>query len=257
MHTEAPLITVRDVTVVYRHEPALDSVSLTVRAGERLAIIGPNGAGKSTLLKAIMGLIQYQRGTIHVEGGRQRLGYVAQHNEVDWSFPVSVLDTVLMGMWREMGWLRMPGRPQRSRALQALARVGLQEVASRQVGELSGGQRRRVFIARALAQQADCLLLDEPFSGVDVGAEQELLEVLLRLNDEGITLLLCTHDLEQAREHFHTVLALRNHVIACGSPQQVFTRDTLTAMYGRRALAYDMNGQPTTVYIDEHGCHDD
>jgi ABC-type Mn2+/Zn2+ transport system ATPase subunit len=257
MRAEAPLISVRDVTVIYRDKPALDNVSLTVTAGDRIAIIGPNGAGKSTLLKAIMGLLQFQRGTIHVEGGRQRLGYVPQQIEVDWSFPVSVLDAVLMGMWREMGWLRLPGRPQRSRALQALARVGLQDVASRQVGELSGGQRRRVFIARALAQQTDCLLLDEPFSGVDVSAEQEMLDVLLRLNDEGITLLLCTHDLEQAREHFRTVLALRNHVIACGSPQAVLTRETLTAMYGRRVLAYDMNGQPATLYIDEHGCHDD
>jgi manganese/zinc/iron transport system ATP- binding protein len=255
MFVYQPLISVRNVTVVYRHEPAIEDVSLDVLPGDSIAIIGPNGAGKSTLLKAMLGLIQYQRGTIQIAGRRDRLGYVAQHEQVDWTFPVSVLDTVLMGMWRDIGWVRRPNRGHRDRALQALHRVGMGELANRQVGELSGGQRRRVFIARALAQQVDVLLLDEPFSGVDASAESELLDVLHRLNSEGITLLMSTHDLEQAREQFRTVLALRRHVIAYGKPQDVFTREHLSALYGQRVLAYDGDHQ-VHLYVDEHGCGD-
>ncbi|MBE2182466.1 MAG: metal ABC transporter ATP-binding protein [Anaerolineae bacterium] len=251
----APLISVRSVTFSYGTGTALEAVSLNVAPGDRIAIIGPNGAGKSTLLKAIMGLITPDRGAITVVGDRRRLGYVAQHEEVDWNFPISVLDAVLMGMWREVGWFRRAGRAQNAKALAALDRVGLAELGQRQVGELSGGQRRRVFIARALAQQADVLLLDEPFSGVDIAAEADLLAVLRRLNDEGITLLLSTHDLELAREQFDKVLALRRKVIAFGQPREVFTREHLTQLYGKRIIAYE-NGAPAEIFVDEHGCED-
>ncbi len=250
-----PIISIRDLTFSYDTIPALEGVSLDILPGDRIAIIGPNGAGKSTLLKAILGLGSFQQGTITITGDRRRLGYVAQHEDVDWNFPVSVLDAVMMGMWREVGWLRRPGRAQRERAQDALARVGLGEFSKRQVGELSGGQRRRVFIARALAQQADILLLDEPFSGVDIAAEADLMAILRRLNSEGITLLLSTHDLELAREQFEKVLALRRKVIAFGSPQAVFTRENLAQLYGKRVIAYE-NGVPAEIFVDEHGCEE-
>jgi manganese/zinc/iron transport system ATP- binding protein len=249
------ILRVDDLSVVYDEAPVLEGVSFHVHAGDRLAIIGPNGAGKSTLVKAMLGLLKTHSGAIHVDGDPQRMGYVAQHDQLDWDFPVSVLDAVVMGMWREVGWLRLPGRRQRERAERALERVGLGAVAGRQIGELSGGQRRRVFIARALAQQADILILDEPFAGVDVSAEAEMLAVLRRLNDEGITLIVCTHDLEQAREQFNKVLALRKKMIAFGSPQQVFTKAHLADLFGRRVVAFD-GGEPQEVFIDEHACGD-
>jgi manganese/zinc/iron transport system ATP- binding protein len=249
------ILRVDDLSVVYDDAPVLEGVSFHVHAGDRLAIIGPNGAGKSTLVKAMLGLLKAHSGAVHVDGDPQRMGYVAQHDQLDWDFPVSVLDAVVMGMWREVGWLRLPGRKQRDRAERALERVGLGAVAGRQIGELSGGQRRRVFIARALAQQADILILDEPFAGVDVSAEAEMLAVLRRLNDEGITLIVCTHDLEQAREQFNKVLALRKKMIAFGSPQQVFTKAHLADLFGRRVVAFD-SGEPEEVFIDEHACGD-
>jgi len=251
--SDSLLLAVHDLTVIYNGEPALDHVSFEMNQGDRMAVIGPNGAGKSTLLKAIMGLIQPQDGHIHLAGTVTRLGYVPQHDDVDWAFPVTVLDVVLMGAWREIRWLRMAGKSQRARAMDSLERVGMAAFAKRQVGELSGGQRRRVFIARALATQADTLLLDEPFSGIDVSAEAELLNALLRLNEDGISLILSTHDLEQARAHFDTVLALRRRVIAFGSPVDVFTPANLAGLYGKQMIAYE-GGQPVTVFVDEHGC---
>lgn len=251
-----PVIAVRNLTISYGANSALEDISLDVIPGDRIAIIGPNGAGKSTLLKAVVGLVSFQQGAITVAGDRRRLGYVPQHENVDWNFPVSVLDAVMMGMWQEVGWFRRPGRSQAAKALEALDRVGLSEFGKRQVGELSGGQRRRVFIARALAQQADILLLDEPFSGVDIAAESDLMVILRRLNSEGITLLLSTHDLELAREQFDKVLALRRKVIAFGSPKTVFTRDHLAELYGKRVIAYE-GDMPAEVFIDEHGCCED
>lgn len=246
-------ITVSGLTVSYAAGKALDDVSLTVHEGERLAIIGPNGAGKSTLLKAIMGLLTYTVGDITIAGGCERLGYVAQHNDVDWSFPITVRDAVMMGRARQIGWLRGPGKRDWAHVDQALERVDMARFGRRQIGELSGGQRRRVFIARALAQNDDILLLDEPFSGVDPSAQAELLDTLDRLNADGMTVVLSTHDLDLAYHRFDRVLALRRRVVALGDPEAVFVPDVLAKLYGQGLFARQ-DGHHLDFFVDEHGC---
>jgi manganese/zinc/iron transport system ATP- binding protein len=249
----APALAVRDLTVIYNGEPALDAVSFAVAAGKSVAIIGPNGAGKSTLIKAIMGLLQARDGDITISGARDRLGYVPQYEQVNWDFPVTVWDVVMMGCARQIGWLRWPGAAQRRLVTESLERVGMAEFAGRQVGELSGGQRRRVFIARALAQQAEMLILDEPFSGVDVQAQEAMMAVLDTLQRDGLTILLSTHDLGLAFKRFDRVLALRGRVLAYGAPDEVYRPEVLSQLYGGRLATID-DGQAVTVFVDDHGC---
>jgi ABC-type Mn2+/Zn2+ transport system ATPase subunit len=250
------VIDVSNLTVRYNGEAALEDVTFTVHAGDKLAIIGPNGAGKSTLMKAILGLLRYQSGEIVVAGDLKQLGYVPQHEDVKWDFPASVRDVVMMGCLRQIGWLRLPTRIHWARVDAALERVDLAAFGRRQVGELSGGQRRRVFIARALAQNADTLLLDEPFSGVDVSAQNDLMGVLDKLNAEGLTIVLSTHDLDLAFHRFDQVLALRRRIIAFGSPREVYQTDVLTQLYGKRLMAW-RDGEEVSLFMDEHGCCDD
>jgi ABC-type Mn2+/Zn2+ transport system ATPase subunit len=254
-HAPRPIaLSVHDLTVAYRGTLALDSVSFHVHPGERVAIIGQNGAGKSTLIKAIMGLIPVRSGMIDRAGvSTQQIGYVPQHENVDWTFPVTVREVVMMGCARHIGWLRRPRAEHHARVAHALARVGMSDLAARQIGELSGGQRRRAFIARALAQQAHMLILDEPFSGVDAAAQSELLDVLDALNADGLTILLSTHDLDLAYRRFDKVLALNRRAVAYGAPQQVFTRDHLAALFGREVTVWQ-DGQPMRAWIDDHGC---
>lgn len=253
--TTAPVIlAVRDLTVIYQDEPAIEHISLDVHAGERIAVIGPNGAGKSTLIKAIMGLVQPRSGSIELaQGGRERLGYVPQYEAVNWDFPVTVQDVVMMGCVRQIGWLRWPGKHHWEIVHAALERVGLVDFAKRQVGQLSGGQRRRVFIARALAQQADMLVLDEPFSGVDASAQHSLMDVLESLQADGMTIILSTHDLNLAFHRFDKVLAIKRELIAYGPPDKTYTPEVLTQLYGGK-LAVLEDGRQVTVFIDDHEC---
>jgi ABC-type Mn2+/Zn2+ transport system ATPase subunit len=251
-----PVLSVRELTVAYDNETAIDRVSFEVDAGDRVAIIGPNGAGKSTLIQTMMGLLRAQSGSVIIAGsGAQRLGYVPQHEGVNWDFPVTVRDAVMMGLVGKLGWLRWPGRSQWQRVEMALTRVGLEQLADRQVGELSGGQRRRVFIARALVQAADILILDEPFSGVDTNAQSNLMDTLERLNRDGITVILSTHDLNLAFQRFDKVMALRQRLIAYGAPDAVYTPDTLAQLYGGRLATWD-DGRQVTVFLDDHNCDD-
>jgi ABC-type Mn2+/Zn2+ transport system ATPase subunit len=207
-------------------------------------------------MQAVMGLLQAQSGAITISGGSaQRLGYVPQHEAVDWNFPVTVRDVVMMGQARQIGWFRWPGRQHWQAVDAALERVGMLHLRERQIGELSGGQRRRAFIARALVTQADTLLLDEPFSGVDAGAQNELMDVLHHLNDEGLTILLSTHDLNLAFQHFDKVMALNRRLIAYGTAKDVYRPDILSQLYGGRLATWD-NGRQVMVFVDEHGCAD-
>ena len=250
--SENSVISVSDLTVYYDGNLALDKVSVDIQAGERVAVIGPNGAGKSTLMKAIMGLLQARTGTVSVTDP-QRLGYVPQHEAVNWDFPVAVRDVVMMGQTRRIGWFRRPGQGHWQNVDAALARVGMVEFSGRQVGELSGGQRRRVFIARTLAQSADVLILDEPFSGVDASAQAEIMAVLDRLHADGLTIVLCTHDLGLAFNRFDKVLALNRHRIAYGPPDEVYTPQVLSQLYGGR-LTTIQDGEQVTVFVDDHHC---
>lgn len=255
-HTDAPpIITAHDLTVRYNGEVALESVSVTLRQGERVALIGLNGAGKSTFIKAVMGINTPSGGSIRVDTDLQRIGYVAQQQEIQWDFPATVRDVVLMGCARRIGWLRLPSRRYKQVVDQALAQVNLSAFADRQIGELSGGQRRRAFIARALAQDANLLILDEPFSGVDASAQAELLDVLDQLNRDGMTILFSTHDLDLAFRRFDKVMALRRHLVAFGTPAQVYNADVLRDLFGGRVMTLH-NGGETSLFVDDHHCAD-
>jgi ABC-type Mn2+/Zn2+ transport system ATPase subunit len=246
--TEAAVLTVRDLCVRYNGVVGIDSLSFEVFAGERIAVIGPNGAGKSSLMKAIMGLVIPNGGAIEL---RRPLGYVPQQETINWDFPVTLRDAVMMGRTRLVGWLRWPGRDQWQTVDEALARVDLLALADRPVGSLSGGQRRRMFIARALAQEAEILILDEPFSGVDVHAQGEIMEVLDKLQQEGITILLSTHDLGLAFRRFDRVLALRQRLIAYGTAEEIYVPEVLEQLYGGKLAVLDGG---LTVVVDDHGC---
>lgn len=251
---DQPIIAIRDLMVRYPgDEAALEGVSLDIMAGERLAVIGPNGAGKSTLIKALMGLLPAERGSITLLPEAGHPGYVAQHESVSWDFPVTVEDVVMMGLARHIGWLRWPKRAHWDQVRDALRRVDLLAFARRPIHDLSGGQRRRVFIARALAQNARVLILDEPFSGVDVRTQAELMDTLDRLNGEGMTIVLSTHDLDLAFHRFDRVLALRRHVIALGPAQTTYTPQVVAQLFGRKIIAWQ-DGHPVHVFVDDHQC---
>lgn len=201
-------IEVEDLTVAYHHNPVLWDIDLTIPEGVICAIVGPNGAGKSTLLKAILDLIPVSSGSVEFYGKslkqmRREVAYVPQRSEVDWDFPTTVLDVVMMGSYGKLGWIKKPGRSEREAAFVALKKVGMTEFADRQISELSGGQKQRTFIARALVQDASLLLMDEPFAGVDAATEQAILAVLRELQQQGKTLVIVHHDLltEIGRAH--------------------------------------------------------
>jgi ABC-type Mn2+/Zn2+ transport system ATPase subunit len=250
-------ITLEHVTVSYNGRPALDEVTATFCCGERVAIVGPNGAGKSTLFKAITGLLPIDAGHICLHGeqpdARSRLAYVPQREAIDWSFPVTVADVVMMGRYGRLGWFRQPGRHDRAIVARSLERVGMADYSQVQIGELSGGQQQRVFLARAVAQEADLLLLDEPFNAVDLATQQATFELLDELQREGKTVITATHDLATVAEHFDRVLVLNRRVIAFGPAAEVFTPQVLTEAYGGQLAMIPANGDMLIGISDAHG----
>jgi manganese/zinc/iron transport system ATP- binding protein len=233
---------VRDLTVVYREKPALWDVDLAVPPGQLSAIVGPNGAGKSTLIKAVLGLVPRASGQVWFFGqqlaqARARIGYVPQRGSVDWDFPTSVLDVVMMGLYGRLGWVRRPGRLEREAALRCLEQVSMSEFAGRQISQLSGGQQQRVFLARALAQDSDLYFMDEPFAGVDAVTEEAILKVLHELKGYGKAVVVVHHDLETVRDYFDHLTLLNVQVIASGPIDQTFTPENLEATYGKRLAA--------------------
>jgi manganese/zinc/iron transport system ATP- binding protein len=232
-------ITIEDLTVAYREEPVLWDVDVTVPQGTLMAIVGPNGAGKSTLIKAILGLVELSAGRILIYGKpypqqRSLVAYVPQRGTVDWDFPTSALDIVMMGRYGHLGWIKRPGRSERQMALDALAKVGLEAFAQRQISQLSGGQQQRVFLARALAQDADIYLMDEPFQGVDATTEKAIIAVLKSLQAAGRTVVVVHHDLETVPEYFDHVLLLNVRAVASGRVADVFNQRNLRQAYGAR-----------------------
>jgi manganese/iron transport system ATP-binding protein len=232
-----------DVAVRYGDHVALDGVSFRLECGERLAVVGPNGAGKTTLFRVIAGLTAPSSGTLTVHGHAPGIGvcvaYVPQRNEVDWSFPVTVADVTMMGRVGRIGMLRRPGALDRARVRECLGTVGLTDLAERQIGALSGGQQQRMFIARALAQEAELVLMDEPLTGLDAHSRQDILDVLADLRRRGVSVMVATHDLALAAEHFDRVLLLNHHPIAWGATEDVLTPSHLLAAYGDRVRFID------------------
>jgi manganese transport system ATP-binding protein len=232
-------LAVRDLTVHYGDVTALESVDLTVPAGTACGLIGANGSGKSTLFKAVIGLVRPTAGTVAVLGGspdaarrRGEIAYVPQADDLDPSFPVDVVDVVLMGRYHRMGWTRRPSRADRVAVADALERVGLSGLADRQIGRLSGGQRQRVLLARALAQEARLLLLDEPFTGVDLASEAAVTAVLRDLVADGCSLVVSTHDLAALPALCEQAVLLQRRVLAHGPTAQVLTADNLARTFG-------------------------
>jgi manganese/zinc/iron transport system ATP- binding protein len=207
-------VEVHDLTVSYQTRPVLWNIDFVVPKGHLVAVIGPNGAGKTTLIKAIMGLLPLSSGWVKIfnrsyELERLRVGYVPQRESVDWDFPTTVLDVVIMGRYGRLGWFRRPGRAERDIALRCIEKVGMTQYIDRQISQLSGGQQQRVFLARALAQEADLYLMDEPFAGVDAVTEKSIVALLRELRSQGKTVLVVHHDLQTVSEYFDWVLLVK------------------------------------------------
>ena len=282
--TEHAGIVAHDLTVTYRNgHTALRDASFEVPVGSITALVGVNGAGKSTLFKAIMGFVPPAKGTIKLLGQTVKqalqsnlVAYVPQSEEVDWTFPVLVEDVVMMGRYGRMGFLRRPAKVDKEAVKRALERVDMLDYRSRQIGELSGGQRKRVFLARALAQDGQVILLDEPFTGVDVKTEDAIIALLRNLRDEGRVILVSTHNLGSVPEFCDRTVLIKETVIAFGPTEDTFTRNNLEQAFGgvlrhfvlggsdlhddddrRRIRVITDDERPFVVYGDEeNGSHD-
>jgi manganese/zinc/iron transport system ATP- binding protein len=243
-----PILDIHDVTVAYQRKPVVWDVDLIMEKPQLAAIVGPNGAGKSTLIKAVLGLIPMASGSVQVLGEpvakqRKKIGYVPQRESVDWDFPVSVLDVVLMGTYGRLGWFRRPGHGERDWARQCLAKVGLLPFERRQIGQLSGGQQQRVFLARALAQKADIYFMDEPMAGVDAATERIIFELLRELRQQGKTIIAVHHDLRTVPQYFDWVALLNMRLVASGPVATTFTPENLRKTYGGRLAILDAAGE--------------
>ncbi|MCI5083110.1 MAG: metal ABC transporter ATP-binding protein [Saprospiraceae bacterium] len=226
-----------DLTVSYDKKPVLWNIDMTLPKGALIGIIGPNGAGKSTLIKSAMGLLPLSSGYVRIfdkalDDVRRWVSYVPQRETVDWDFPTSVLDVVLMGRYARLGLLARPKKEDKEIAMNCLQKVGMEAYSKRQISQLSGGQQQRVFLARALAQEADLYFMDEPFAGVDAATESAILEVLQELTAQGKTVIVVHHDLQSAAEFFDWIILLNMRLIASGPIDQVFTNEYLQEAYG-------------------------
>jgi manganese/zinc/iron transport system ATP- binding protein len=235
----SPALELHDLTVSYAKKPVLYGVDVQVPQGALVGIIGPNGAGKSTMIRAIMGLTPASSGWVQIFGesfekNRHRVGYVPQREQVDWDFPVNVMDVVLMGRYGRRGWLRRVTKEDKKIAEESLDKVGMLPFRNRQIANLSGGQQQRVFLARALAQQSDLYLMDEPFAGVDATTERAIVTLLQELQSQGKTILVVHHDLTTAKEYFDHLLLLNMRLVSFGKTQDVFTVEQLQKTYGGR-----------------------
>jgi manganese/iron transport system ATP-binding protein len=246
-----PILDVQNVSVRYDGRMALEEITFHLHAGERIAVVGPNGAGKSTLFKVVAGVLQPNAGEVNIFGSRPYvhvcIAYIPQRSQVDWNFPVSVADAVMMGRSAKLGLLNWPHKKDWEHVHRALEIVELSDLAERQIGQLSGGQQQRMFIARALAQEAELMLMDEPLSGLDTPSQEGLLNLLDTLRSQKVTVMVATHDLDQAARHFDRIMLLNRRIIAFDVPQHVMHTDHLVRAYGGR-LKIDPGG---TMVVDD------
>ena len=248
IHVDNPALEIHNLTVSYHRKPVLWDIDLTVPQGTLAGIIGPNGAGKSTLIKSVMGILPADSGYAHMFGQpldhvRSRVSYVPQRESVDWDFPASALDVVLMGRYGKLGIFRRPRAADRETAMDCLKKVGMDGFASRQISQLSGGQQQRVFLARALAQDADLYLMDEPFAGIDAATEAAVIQLLTDMKDAGKTVVVVHHDLQSAADYFDWIILLNMRLVASGPTGQVFTQELLERAYGGRLNVLSQVGE--------------
>jgi ABC-type Mn2+/Zn2+ transport system ATPase subunit len=233
---DQPILAVDKLSVTFNGHPALETISFHLHAGERVALVGPNGAGKSTLLKVIAGVLAPTTGQVKVFGTGPYdhicIAYIPQRSQVDWRFPVSVEDVVMMGRSAKLKPFIWPRKNDWDHVHAALDLVGIQDLAKRQIGELSGGQQQRMFIARALAQEAELMLMDEPLTGLDLPSQESLLSLLEDLQEQKVTVMAATHDLEQAAQHFTRIMLLNRRMIIFGDAAHVLQPDILIRAYG-------------------------
>ncbi|CAA0151140.1 metal transport system ATP-binding protein [Tenacibaculum maritimum] len=230
-------VAIGDLTVAYNYKPVLWDIDLAIPEGVMMAIVGPNGAGKSTLIKAVLGIIDPIAGSVSIYGKpynkqRKLVAYVPQKGSVDWDFPTTSLDVVMMGTYGNLGWIKRPGKKEKKVALEALEKVGMLSFKDRQINQLSGGQQQRVFLARALAQDAAIYFMDEPFQGVDATTEVAIINILKELRKAGKTVIVVHHDLQTVPEYFDWVTFLNVKKIATGPVKEIFNDDNLTKTYG-------------------------
>jgi manganese/iron transport system ATP-binding protein len=233
---EAPLLEACDLSLRYDGRWALERISFQIPGGEKIAVVGPNGAGKTSLFSVIAGVVAPTSGSVAIAGGGPRshicVAYMQQRAQIDWQFPVSVADVVMMGRIGKLGLLRWPRPADWECVHQALEVVGLGEMGGRQIGDLSGGQQQRMFIARALAQEAELMLMDEPLTGLDTPSQEAIFALLEELQARRVTVLVAMHDLRQASEHFDRVMLLNRRLIGFGPPEEVFIQENLARAYG-------------------------
>ncbi|NTZ17902.1 metal ABC transporter ATP-binding protein [Paenibacillus sp. JMULE4] len=232
-------LSIKGLTVAYQKKPVLQNITFDIPEGKLIGIVGPNGAGKSTLIKAALGLIPRLTGDVSIYGKpyreqRKLVGYVPQRESVDWDFPTSALDVVMMGRYGHLGWFKRPGSKERQIALECLEKVGMADFAGRQISQLSGGQQQRIFLARALAQDARLYFMDEPFVGVDAATEKAIITLLNELKKQGKTVLVVHHDLSTVKEYFDWVILLNVKLMGIGPADELFTKENLQRTYGGR-----------------------
>lgn len=237
MKNTAIALRIDDLTVAYNYKPVLWDIDLQVPEGVMMAVVGPNGAGKSTLIKSILGIVKPLGGSVSIFGSpyknqRKRIAYVPQKESVDWDFPTTAQDLVLMGTYGKLGWIKRPGFKEKKAALEALEKVGMLPFKNRQISQLSGGQQQRVFLARALVQDAEIYFMDEPFQGVDAITEVAIINILKELKSKNKTLIVVHHDLQTVPEYFDWVTFINVKKIATGPIKEVFNDENLTETYG-------------------------
>ncbi|AKG73057.1 metal ABC transporter ATP-binding protein [Salinicoccus halodurans] len=238
---EEDIITIRDLNVAYQDKPALWHINLDIKENSRTAIVGPNGAGKSTMIKTVMKLIRPVSGNIKIAGRTDKgvlktIAYVPQKGEVNWDFPTTVLDVVLMGRYVHKGWIKRPNRKDKEIALKALKTMKMEAFRDRQISELSGGQRQRAFLARAIAQDADIYVMDEPLQGIDITTENLIIDVIRQLQEDGKTFIVVHHQLNTVKEYFDHVVILNKTVIASGPVDAVFTEENIETAYREKGI---------------------
>ena len=222
-------IEIKNLTVAYGENMALENFNLDVEVGSLVALVGPNGAGKSTLIKTILKFLKQITGKIKING--KNLAYVPQRNSVDWDFPTTLFDVVEMGCYGRVGLFKRVNKKEKQKVFKAIEQVGMLDFKDRQISELSGGQQQRAFIARALVQEADIYLMDEPFQGVDSTTEKSIVDILKKLKSEGKTLLVVHHDLQTVPTYFESVTFINKTVIASGKVKEVFTQENIDKTY--------------------------